>query len=176
MYNGKLKAITLPGLKSTSSINPSWRSLLQLSNAELEEILRPWIAQCKTILCNDEGILPTLSGLSGLPVEELAASPFGLRACLLGISKGVAALHEEIRSSSPWHPSLCAPPEVAEEADKYYDGRTWWENGKVVSSKYTGFMQDAPLLLYNPSLDSKWTPHEMLHRSLGFFYKKNLAK
>jgi hypothetical protein len=36
--------------------------------------------------------------------------------------------------------------------------------------KYQSFCQDDPLLVFNPNHSARWTPHEMLHRAVGFFW------
>lgn len=120
-----------------------------------------------------EAALPVRSQMSarlGLPEAEIFASPFGLRACAMGIQEGVTTAHVEVRTWLDW-------PEEYAPADGVVDLRHGqWEDGRLYVGKYQGFLQDDVLCTYNPSHSAKWAPHEVLHRVIGCAYRPDMSR
>lgn len=104
-----------------------------------------------------------------IPSGELLASPFGLRANILGIVEGAAAVHHELRV--PITGQSLDPRSNLYDA---YHGE--WEIGVRHIGKYQSFRHDEPFIVYNPNHMAKWTPHEMLHRALGFFHRDSMSR
>ncbi|MEO0321422.1 MAG: hypothetical protein AAF447_00555, partial [Myxococcota bacterium] len=92
-----------------------------------------------------------LAERAGLPLGEVLASPFSLRAVALAAAEGATTTHRELRSlaaEGPW------PDAVRDPAH----GR--WERGVLRVGKYEGFQQDAPFACFDPAHGAKWGPHE----------------
>ena len=106
----------------------------------------------------------------GVPPAEVVRSPFGFRAVILGVQSGVGAIHDEVRTPTVW-PMHMTPedPSVAPTGER-------WKHGKLHVEKYTSFCQDAPFIHWIPEHSDQWTPHEMLHRALGFLYRPDLTR
>ena len=158
----------IPGIERPDGLRgiPAVRALLQQDDATLVESLFSWC--CKLRPKVDE-LEPILERLVGVPGGEMVASPFAFRASVLGLSEGIAAVHEECRTQGPWPEHL-----ISNEASVQGNGETW-ENGKLVVHKYASFCQDFPFLSFHPEHSSKWTPHEMIHRVLGFFFRRDMT-
>ena len=107
-----------------------------------------------------------LAAAAGLPLAEVLASPFALRAIALGVSVGATHRHRELRRALP----LPGPPEVQ---DPDHDA---WSAGVLQTGKYQGFSAEAPFAVYDPSHISKWAPHEMTHRAAGFFFRREASR
>lgn len=142
-------------------------ALLAMEDSEKVTLLVEWI---ETVREQAIKLGPTLSGLTGIPEGELLASPFAFRAALMGASSGVAGVHEEARTQGPWRshlisedPSLHGTPEI-------------WSAGRLQVNKYASFCQDGPFVSVHPEHSAKWTPHEMLHRAMGFFYRPDMSR
>ncbi len=100
-----------------------------------------------------------LAELAGVPLAEVLASPFGLRAVALGVHVGATTVHRELR-----HPIDWSDDPRTEDADHGV-----WDRGRLHIGKYQAFLQDAPHVTYDPAHHHKWLPHEMLHRAASFF-------
>ena len=92
-----------------------------------------------------------LGRLAGLEPAEVVASPYGLRAVLLGLEQGATSVHLERRLELPWPESFTTSPEVASDA-RVLDAGVWQ------MGKYRGFFQDAPFGTFNPNHVAKWVP------------------
>lgn len=109
-----------------------------------------------------------LARAAGLPLAEVVASPFAVRAVAHGVAVGATSRHRELRRSVDWTEHLA--PEVA---DPEHDV---WDRGVLKTGKYQGFTADAPHAIYDPAHVSKWGPHEMMHRAAGFFWRPGLTR
>lgn len=107
---------------------------------------------------------------ASLPLAEVVASPFALRAVALGVEVGARALHLELRARPDW-PALLGAPEEVGDAD-----HDVWDRGVLRSGKYQGFLADEAFAVYDPSHVSKWGPHEMMHRAAGFFLRAGATR
>jgi len=110
-----------------------------------------------------------LARASRLPLPEVAASPFGLRAVAMAAADGACVIDRELRVPISW-------------AERYGDvavaseGHGYWDAGVLQIGKYESFCQDDPLSLYNPNHMSKWGPHELLHRACLFFWRDDMTR
>lgn len=142
-----------PAEGSSPAARRAW--LASRSDAEL----RDWISDvaARQRITADEA--EKLAALAGVPVPEVMASPFSLRAVAMAVAEGVS--HAQLWTRAP-----VAWPEVVDEhvADSRHG---IWDAGTLRTGKYQGFLQDEPLAVYNPMHMAKWTPHEMLHRICG---------
>lgn len=109
-----------------------------------------------------------LADAAGLPLGEVVASPFGLRAVALGVATGATTAHVETRALLPWPDGF---------GDATADPRHGtWEAGRLFVGKYQSFQADAPHATYDPSHVAKWGPHELMHRASGFFFSRNATR
>lgn len=110
-----------------------------------------------------------LADAAGLPLGEVVASPFGLRAVALGVATGATSARVETRALLPW-PEHFGTDAVADEA------HGTWDAGRLHVGKYQSFQADAPHATYDPSHVAKWGPHELLHRAAGFFFAPDATR
>jgi hypothetical protein len=169
LSNPKTRNTALPGLSRPEGSTPAQRrlALAQMGDEELLEQLVDWA------LALGQAASPVVeewAEFTGLPVGELVASPFGLRACALGIQGGVVACHHELRADIVWDEEIL--PGDALDAQ----GGGQWDRGVLHAPKYAAFLQDGALLTYNSNHQARWTPHEMLHRAGGFFFREDASK
>lgn len=106
----------------------------------------------------------------GAPLGEVCASPFGLRACALGAMRGVRVVHHELEPPPRWRVALRPDDAVAEA------GAGTWRDGVLQVGRYESFLQDAPFAGFNPDHSARWTPHEVLHRVVGFWYVRGPSR
>lgn len=111
-----------------------------------------------------------LAAFLGVPVGEVSASPFGLRACLIGAASGAAVVHHELRNAWRWDPELLADDAVADSAHGS------WLDGGLHVGRYEGFCQDLPFAVFDPNHSARWTPHELLHRACGFAWRSAMDR
>ena len=111
-----------------------------------------------------------LGRLAGLEPAEVVASPYGLRAVLLGLEQGATSVHLERRLELPWPESFTTSPEVASDPHAFWDAGVWQ------MGKYRGFFPDAPFGTFNPNHVAKWGPHELMHRAMGFFARPGASR
>src|SRR5690606_16249972 len=114
-------------------------SLAKLSDAELAERLATMALSLR-----DEDA-DALATAATLPLAEVLASPFALRAVALAVDTGASTVHLELRARPDWASSLDVAPEVR-DAD-----HGSWDRGVLKSGKYQGFLADEAVALYDPS-------------------------
>ena len=161
--------LVLPGLPAPSALDARGRSaaLAELAPVERRDLLTEWVLGFREGLA--DSMIPWAEW-SGVPIGELLASPLGLRACVLGLQRGVVATHHELRRGLPWREELLADDSVKDaDADE-------WVGGVLRASKYGAFLQDGPLLTLDSNHQSRWTPHEFLHRACGFFHRSDMSR
>lgn len=162
-----MSEIVLPGLQCPPELSREERRmwLLEVEGEELQRAVQDMTRDLREVAASHQA---ELSELASLPAAELLASPFGLRASALGIAAGVAAVEHETR--------LAVPPgwAVREEVEDPDHGR--WDRGSLLIGKYQSFYQDEPFIVRNPDHSAKWTPHEMLHRASGFFWRDDMTR
>ncbi|MFT5993457.1 MAG: hypothetical protein ACI82G_002461 [Bradymonadia bacterium] len=110
-----------------------------------------------------------LAAAVSLPVAELIASPFGLRAIAMSAEAGARSLHQEYRADLPW-PEAFVPP-VSVQTDPH----GYWDAGVLRSGKYRGFYADSPYATYNPNHMCKWGHHELMHRVVGVYWRPGIT-
>ncbi|HJL16784.1 MAG TPA: hypothetical protein RMH99_14065 [Sandaracinaceae bacterium LLY-WYZ-13_1] len=111
-----------------------------------------------------------LAEAAALPLAEVLASPFALRAVALGVEVGATTRHVERRLRPEWPDALVGGSEVRDPAHGV------WDRGVLRTGKYQGFMADEPFATYDPSHVSKWGPHELMHRAAGFLWRPGLTR
>ncbi len=99
-------------------------------------------------------------------VAELTASPFALRAGLLGLKRGLTMSYHERRLRMP--PAAHLQPDA--EVWQHGHEPTVWQDGVLNEPKYYSFFLDGPIPAYNPNYRGKWRSHELLHGAVGFFW------
>jgi len=151
----------IPGLEGegeTPSARREW--LAALPEDELAERLVDWVVRMRTI------DVDTLARWAGLPPAEVRASPFGIRAIGRATRRGVTSVHRELRRVLP-------APVASNVADPDHGV---WDRGVLRIGKYQAFVADAPFATYDPAHLDKWAPHEMMHRALGFFWRRDATR
>lgn len=155
----------LPALEASGSTPAARRAhLASLTDAALAEQL--------FALASSSRSAPhaPIARAASLPLAEVVASPFALRAVALGVEVGARTLHLELRARPDW-PVLLGVPEEVRDPD--HDA---WDRGVLRSGKYQGFLADDAFAVYDPSHVSKWGPHEMMHRAAGFFLRAGATR
>ena len=153
--------MVIPGL----DISP--RAARTASDDELADAL------LRLALCLRDGgperYLP-LARAANLPLGEVVASPFAIRAVALAVASGASSVHYELRVPVPWPDRFATDDAVATDAHGY------WDVGVLQAGKYRSFTQDEPFATYNPNHMSKWGPHELMHRVCGFFWRPGATR
>ena len=112
--------------------------------------------------------LTPLAEVVGIPHAEVVASPFAARMCAMAAEVGATSRPRELRRLIDWADSI--DPAVR---DPDHDV---WDRGALRTGKYQAFTAEAPMAVYDPSYDSKWGPHELLHRAVGFFFRPDQTR
>ena len=117
-----------------------------------------------------EGLRGLLEGM-GAPALDVLVTAMSGRAALLGLSRGCAFAHHELRGRLPMPKGL--EPEIA----VWGDGTVpVWNDGVLEEPKYFSFFQDAPVPVFNPNHRRKWRAHELLHAAQGFFWNPEMSR
>lgn len=103
---------------------------------------------------------------ASLPLAEVVASPFGMRAVALAVREGAKSRHRELRAE----PAGTADPTVADPDHGV------WDRGVLRTGKYQGFYAESPFATYDPSHTAKWGPHELTHRAAGFGFDPSMSR
>ena len=111
-----------------------------------------------------------LAEAANLPLGEVVASPFSVRAVALAVAEGASSVHHELRVPVPWPERFASDEAVATDAHGY------WDVGVLQAGKYRSFTQDEPFATYNPNHMSKWGPHELMHRVCGFVWRHDMTR
>ncbi len=98
-----------------------------------------------------------------LPVDEVGASPFGLRAVAMGAIAGARHVHRE----------LTRVPALEGDSRTEDPRHDRWEQGQLQTGKYQAFIQEGAHSLFDPSHIAKWGPHELTHRACLFFWRED---
>lgn len=142
------------------------KAFLNLSDDELASWLSAFIEQQQSVA---ERLSHDLALQVAAPVAEVVASPFGLRAVLMAAGVGSSHAHLEHRPYVEWPESVAPDDAVSDELHQV------WDAGVFHVGKYQSFLQDEPFATYNPNHMAKWTPHELLHRAAGFFWRDDAS-
>ena len=140
-------------------------ALASLSDAALADRL---VALARSL--RDAGDHAAIARAASLPLGEVLASPFALRAVALAVEAGARTVHLELRARVPWPDALGVPEEVRDPEHGV------WDRGVLRSGKYQGFLADEAFAIYDPSHVSKWGPHELVHRAAGFFAREGASR
>lgn len=146
--------MVVPGLQPAR-----WRESAGWTDAAWIDALTEWTTRLREV---DAG---PLAERARLPLGEVIASPFGLRAVALGVAEGATTVHREVDRVLEWP----GPMKTSGSTDD--DAHGLWERGVLRVGKYQGFLQDAPHATFDPSHVAKWGPHEMMHRACRFFWR-----
>lgn len=133
-------------------------ALAALDDDALTDRLVEWLLMLR------ECDFAALAALASLPVGEVMASPFGLRAVALGVEVGATSAHREHRALVPWPFGVADPDHGV------------WERGVLHVGKYQSFQAEAPFAIFDPAHVAKWGPHELLHRAVGFFFRADMSR
>ena len=156
---------TLPGWSAPPGV--AWRDLVSLRDDDLVALLLPWIQEMQAV-ARTSGAL--IAAQVQQPLAEVLASPFGFRACALAAKDGVFAVHHDRRVMVTW-PRTLSGDRVVEDSDHGV-----WDAGRLLTGKYQSFLQDEPLVVFNPNNSARWTPHELLHRVMRFVWAPGLTR
>ncbi|MGE0784207.1 MAG: hypothetical protein AB7S26_00865 [Sandaracinaceae bacterium] len=107
-----------------------------------------------------------IARFASLPLAEVVASPFGLRAVAMAAGEGALSRHRELR----YEPAGSADPEVADP------DHNEWVRGALRTGKYQGFYAESPFATYDPSHHAKWASHELMHRAVGFAFRADMPR
>ncbi len=154
--------LTLPGLTPPAScVTPAMRRrwLAERTPAQVRALLQPWLTQLRAV---DPAPLARLAAWLRAPEGEVVASPFGLRACALGAAVGALVVRHELRTLVPWADDL-----RGEDGALDVDHGSW-ARGVLHAGRYQSFQLDGAFATFNPNHSARWTPHELLHRAVGF--------
>lgn len=155
----------LPALHSDGSTPAARRAALRaMDDQELAERLVTLALDLRRVEA------APIARAASLPLGEVLASPFALRAVALGVEVGARAVHLELRARPDWPSSLGVAPEVNDPEHGV------WDRGVLRSGKYQGFLADEAFAIYDPSHVAKWGPHEMMHRAAGFFWRADATR
>ena len=157
----------LIGLAATGASPAARRAALLASS---DEALTEQLVALALRLREASALHGPIARAASLPLAEVLASPFALRAVALGVEAGASTRHLELAHRPDWPELLDVAPEVRDPA---HDG---WERGTLKSGKYQGFLADAPFAVYDPSHVSKWGPHELTHRAASFFWRADATR
>lgn len=111
-----------------------------------------------------------LAEAANLPLAEVVASPFAIRAIAMAVAVGGATVHHELRVQVPWPDALQGDASIATDPHGY------WDAGTLLVGKYRAFAQDEAFARFNPNHMSKWGPHELMHRACGFFWRSDATR
>ena len=148
--------MSIPGIEWTAG----WRAFAELDEHEWIARVEPWVAALRAVDA------AALAREARLPLGEVVASPFGLRAVALGVQAGSTSVDRETRT-------LIDGPGTENTAD---DEHGVWAAGRLHVGKYQAFMADAPFATYDPAHVAKWGPHELMHRAAGFFWRADASR
>ncbi|HJL05013.1 MAG TPA: hypothetical protein RMH85_17845 [Polyangiaceae bacterium LLY-WYZ-15_(1-7)] len=157
--------IDVPALAAPGGATPAARrkALAALPDEALAERLLPFVEALRE---GGAARWEPLATLAGLPLGEVVASPFGLRAIALGVRRGATSVQRELRRVLSWPAELG----VADPAHGV------WDAGKLHVGKYQSFQADAPFATFDPAHVAKWGPHELMHRAAGFFWRPGATR
>lgn len=161
-----MASLLVPALLAPKSRTLATRRCALVHSSELTRSLVRWMLELRR---GGAARWRPLADLAGLPLGEVVASPFGLRAVALGVVSGATTAHVETRALLPW-PDRFGELATADAAHGV------WDAGKLHVGKYQSFQADAPHATYDPSHVAKWGPHELLHRAVGFFFAKDATR
>ncbi|MBX3246796.1 MAG: hypothetical protein KF901_06425 [Myxococcales bacterium] len=154
------------GRPSSRSLPRRRASLAEQTDAALVDVLVDWMLALRAP--GAEG-WQTLADAAGLPLGEVVASPFGLRAVALGVREGATSVRRETRAVLAWSARFGD----AAVADPTHGT---WTLGRLRVGKYQSFQTDAPHATYDPAHIAKWGPHELMHRAAGFFFRTDATR
>lgn len=160
-----LASLNAPDDADTPAARRAW--LTELPADELTAQVAHMATALRTI---DSANAERLAAVAGLPVGEVLASPFALRAVALAVEQGAGAMHHDSRAMLQWHETMLADESVVSEQ------HGTWEAGVLHAGKYEAFLQDEPLSTFNPNYMSKWGPHELLHRACRYFWRDGMTR
>lgn len=136
-----------------------------LAHLTQEEVAREQRTRREAIASLEELLPATIA-------RELTASPYALRAGLLGLERGCTMSFHERRVRLPI--ARAHRPDVA--FWQHGESLTVWQEGVLQEPKYYSFFIDGPVFAYNPNYRGKWRSHELLHGAVGFFWSPHMTR
>jgi hypothetical protein len=161
----------LPGLQGFAGTTAAARRA-SLANASDETLAAALEAMARAARAVDADSAQAVADAAALPLGEVIASPFGMRAVAMAAHQGGSSVHLELRADVPW-PDAFADPRHHDIAT---DPHGYWDRGVLHAGKYRGFFADAPLGVWNPNHMAKWGPHELMHRAVGFLWRADHSR
>lgn len=137
-----------------------WRELAQDEPDVSGELIDSLVSMMRAMQAIDAG---ALAAQVRLPENEVAASPFGLRAVALGAASGAKHVHRELTRVPSW--------DADERTEDWSHDE--WQRGVLQTGKYQAFTQDGAHSIFDPAHIAKWGPHEMMHRACLFFWDED---
>ncbi|MCO4764028.1 MAG: hypothetical protein KC502_21115 [Myxococcales bacterium] len=162
--------LRIPGLKAPDGLTtPRERRqwLHQRTDAELGQLLSELMERLRGM---DRGELTHLATWLRAPFAEVMASPFGLRACAFGAQVGAMVVQHELRTLLPWAPDLVGDDATLDEDHGH------WTRGSLHAGRYQSFQLDGAFATFVPDHSARWTPHELLHRAVGYAWRADMSR
>ncbi|MDQ3037136.1 MAG: hypothetical protein M3Y87_32380, partial [Myxococcota bacterium] len=164
-----MKRPVIPALAAPSGATPAARRralLLEKDDVVAERL----VALARSMRAAVATIAEPLASAAHVPYGEAIASPFALRMIAMAVERGASTVHVELRRVLDW-PRLLRGGEGTADAMHGV-----WDRGALRLGKYQQFLQDEPFAAYHPDHVSKWSPHELMHRACGFFYRPGCTR
>lgn len=164
------RSLTLPGLTppttlATPAARRAW--LRALPDDALLHALTRWMETLANVPRAD---VESLAAWVRAPLGEVMASPFGLRACALGAKVGGLVVHHELRTLLPW------PDDLVGDVATLDINHGEWQRGGLHAGRYQSFQLDGAFATYHPDHSARWTPHELLHRAVGYGWRAGMSR
>lgn len=109
---------------------------------------------------------------SGVEPDELSTSLYSTHIAVQGLSRGAHFTHHEVRGHIPLPQALAPSQKIWEEEGTV----PVWRDGVLHAPKYFSFALESPLPPFHPNHRKKWRAHELLHTSVGFFWRPQLTR
>ena len=181
-----MATIELPGLRAPADRHGPQQRRAWLIQALNDGQARAALVDACVALCVGQraaldAALPALAASHRVDPGELVASPFGLRACALGIAVGASVSHIERRRVAFWRAELrplanADDPQASLDAGVADPDNGCWRDGVLLQGRYQDFALEAPHASFDPNNSARWTPHELLHRAVGFAYRPDASR
>ncbi|UJR84853.1 hypothetical protein [Sandaracinus amylolyticus] len=162
-----MPAFTIPAFDAPRGPSPAARRRALLRATD--DVLASHLVELALAL-RDPSTHEALARAVSLPIAEVVASPFATRMVALAAMRGAGTVHGDLRRVMTW------PRALAGEEGTRDPVHGQWDRGVLRLGKYQQFLQDEPLATFHPDHVSKWGPHELMHRAVGFFHRPGCSR
>ncbi|MCB9738233.1 MAG: hypothetical protein H6835_00080 [Planctomycetes bacterium] len=152
----------VPGLRAPSGVDSVPARLRWLEEAPIDALAEALVRWLEELSAAATGLGPALAAWHGVAVGEAVASPFTLRAVAAGTAVGARIAHLERQAPLHWREALRGDEAVH---DAHHGS---FERGVRIQGRYQGFALEGAMGGFDPNHSARWTPHELLHRAVGF--------